>query len=372
MTYAYNLPFNLSSTFTLSIGSFYGKYFVYAGNAGVTVYNVTVSAKRGTKLVSSIYSSSSQKLSNTVTPGEFITVGGQEFRVCMNQDPQFQMDYGVLNATEIPLCTVADPFVPMMFDAGYAGHVLADTPVYILDTIVGGAPRPVMGSNYLTIQNADSSLNTNVGLLNTGDFLMVGHPVDGEMFRVFSNVGSTLTLASNADVTATASLSIKALQHATYEVQSVSFTSPQTAVSAQAGFRLRFRGATTFVTQVGGDKGCLNLMSTAGEVRAELMNLFSVDDILVSMPSNTSTVNTFIVTFTGSLLRGAVGALIEVVDLGSNGCNSRSGVSYTGTTVVTQSVVPVYRTETTVPLPYDASAADVKDALEGLNRVARY
>jgi hypothetical protein len=291
----------------------------------------------------------------------------------MNQDPQFLIDFGVLNATEIPLCTVANAFVPMLFDAGYSGHVLKDIPVYTLDTIVGGALNPVMGAISLTIQNADRSLNTNVGELNTGDYLMIGHPIDGEVFRVFSNANSLVTLASVDDVTAYASLSIKSLQHATYEVQLLTFTSVPflTVQKEQVGFRLRFRGATTFVTQVGGGNGCLNLMSSASEVRAELLNLFSVDDILVSQPSNSSTDSSFRVTFTGSLLRGAVGSLLEVVDFGNNGCNSRSGVSYTGTTVVRQSVIPVYRTETTVNLPYDASAVDVKDALEGLNRVAR-
>lgn len=370
VTYAYNLPFTTTSYFTLSIGSFYGKYFVYAGDA---VYNVFVSASRSTRVYSSTGSSSSQILSNVVTPGEFIRVGGQEFRVCMNEDPQFQIDFGVLNATEIPLCSVANAFVPMLFDAGYPGHVLPDIPVYTLDTIVGGAPSPELGSVTLTIQNADKSLNTNVGLLNAGDYLMIGHPIDGEVFRVFSNANSLVTLASVDDVTAYASLSIKALQHATYEVQLLTFTSVPflTTQKEQVGFRLRFRGATTFVTQSGGEKGCLSLMSTANEVRAELLNLFSVDDILVSQPSNSSTDSSYRVTFTGSLLRGAIGSLLEVVDLGTNGCNSRSGVSYTGTTVVRQSVVPVYRTETTANLPYDASAADVKDALEGLNRVAR-
>jgi hypothetical protein len=367
---AYKLPFTSNSTFTLSLGSFYGKYFVYAGNDTSHLARVTAS-HMSYVLTSSKDSQSWQTLSNLVTPGEFIRVGGQEFRVCMNQDPQFYIDYAALNASVIPLCSVADAFVPMMFEAGYTGNFLKDIPVYTLDTVVGGAPDPELGSSIIYIVNADRSTNINVGLLVEGDWVMIGHPTEGEMFRVYSNANSILTLAASVDLTTIASLTSKGLQHATYEVQEVSFTaSSLTTVTEEVGFRLRFRDASTFVTQAGGAFGCLNLLSTASEVRAELMSLYSVDDITVSRPANTSTAVSFRVTFVGEMLRGAV-PLLEVVDLGSNGCNTNSGSAVASVSKVRSSVVPVYRMETTAALAYDATSAQVKDALETLNLIAR-
>ena len=372
---AYQLPFTDNSTFSLSVGNFYGKYYNYAGLG--STYPAQIDVSHGSTYVQSSATTTGQVLSNLVTPGEFIMIGGQEFRVCADRDPTFQNLHGNLNSSVIPLCTVDNAYVRAVFDVGYTGHVLKNIPMYLLDTVVGGAPSPIMGSSILNVQLEDGSLNVNVGYLVRGDRIMVGHPFEGEVFRVYSNYNSMLTLASSDDVTAIASLSIASLRHATYEIQLITFntsySSQHTTVSQNTGFRLRFRGATTFLTKEGGSTGCLSIKSSAATIRAELVSLISIDDVLVqiSTPSNSSNQVNLQLTFVGDLVRGSQPS-IEVIDLGSNGCNNfKNSTVLTTISKIRTSVVPVYTLETTPDLPYDASASDVKDALEGLNLVAR-
>ena len=70
-------------------------------------------------------------LNNFVTPGEFISIAGQEFRVCLNQDETFVNTYGELSATVIPLCNVSNAWVQAKIDTGFASNVL----VNILSTV---------------------------------------------------------------------------------------------------------------------------------------------------------------------------------------------------------------------------------------------
>ena len=109
----------------------------------------------------------------------------------------------------------------------------------------------------------------------------------------------------------------------------------------------------------------------------ELLTLLSVDDLQVSRSVSNSTGVTYLVTFTGALVRGDV-PNIEMIDLGTNGCNTGApagvfgAVTISGSTHGAQtSFVPVYRQQTTAPLPVTAPAAWVKDALESLSLVAR-
>lgn len=330
---AYTLPFALTSTFTLSLGSFYGKYFEYDGSN--STFSVLVTATSSNMVRSSVNSDVWQVLRNTVTPGEFISIGDQEFRVCMNTDPVFVAQYGALSASVIPLCSVYNPYVMQMFDNGYSGNTLIDLPVYVLDTIVGGAVNPRLGSSILTIQNADRSINTNVNYLNIGDYIMIGHPVDGEVFRIYTknSNSSILSLAPNqiGPVAASASITIKSLQHSTFEVQSISFTNTSIIPDIKSvGFRIVFKGATTFSTTIGGESGCLNLFATADQVQQELIKLSTIDNILVSK-IETNTRISYRLTFVGDNVRGAQ-PFVTVVDLGVNGCNSNAGsvVTYAG------------------------------------------
>ena len=90
-----------------------------------------------------------------------------------------------------------------------------------------------------------------------------------------------------------------------------------------------------------------------------------------------STGTTFLVTFTGALVRGDV-PNIDILDLGSNGCQAGAPAGAFGAATISGSThgaqtsyVPVYRQQTTAPLPVTAPAAWVKDALEALSLVAR-
>ena len=115
-------------------------------------------------------------------------------------------------------------------------------------------------------------------------------------------------------------------------------------------------------------------------MRSELLKLLSIDDLLVTKAQANSTGATYLVTFTGSLVRGNVPA-IDIIDMGANGCTPGSplttaGLPNVGAQTITgsthgavSSYVPVYRLETTPPLAYNAPAAHVKDALEALDLV---
>jgi hypothetical protein len=149
---------------------------------------------------------------HVLSPNADVAFLPQEFRVCMNMDPAFVAVYGTLNQTEMALCGVADPFKAQALNAGYAGHVLKDIPVMKLDTTVGGVANPTMGAASVSITNYDLSTNGNVGMLNVGDWVMVGHPIAGEPFRVRTAGPTTLGLGSIADYTVPASLTVTALQ----------------------------------------------------------------------------------------------------------------------------------------------------------------
>ena len=65
-----------------------------------------------------------------------------------------------------------------------------------------------------------------------------------------------------------ASLSYGAVQHLAYEVQAITFCGSSSLTSGElaSGFRLRFEGTTTYVTEDGGYYGCMNAASTAAKV----------------------------------------------------------------------------------------------------------
>lgn len=209
---------------------------------------------------------------------------------------------------------------------------------------------------------------------------MVGHPLSGEVFRVQKAGTSTvsLALASSANwLTTPSSLTYTSLQHATYEVQALVFTYATTPLTSPIGYRLRFRSYTTYSTLAGGDYGCLTTASTASDVRTELLKLLSIDEVLVSKSQANSTGVTYLVTFTGSLVRGDVPP-IDIIDTGANGCTVGSPPNNVGTQTISgsthgavSSYVPVYRLETTAALAYNAPAAHIKDALEALDLVRR-
>jgi hypothetical protein len=229
---------------------YFGKYDVYSGSEFAIPAKIKVT-HNDTFIQSSSSASSNQMLHHNVIPGEFIRVGGQEFRVCMNQDYLFTSTYGTLKKTEIPLCRLDNPFVEQPFDGGFITHTLTDIPFYELNTFLGGAYEPKLGDTSITIANVDGSFNPRVSNVSTGDWIRIGHPTDGETFRVGSiSSDNYLQLTSVSDVSVPASVTIASLEHATYEVQVISFTNINLLNNTHlsTGFRLNFKASVNAIS----------------------------------------------------------------------------------------------------------------------------
>jgi hypothetical protein len=367
---AHTAPFTSTSQFTLSVANYSCCFNTYASMNSSTTNRVDAVHAR-TNLQMSLNNGGWQSLANYVGLGEFVHVGHQDFRVCLNQDAKFVALNGILNDSVVPLCDMDTAMIAKPFDAGFSGHRMEFLPLYRLDTSVGSAAQPVMGSSVLSVNLFDASVNDRLGLLSYGDWLMLGHPVRGEEFRVNSVTANTITIGTVADPSVIASMSIASLQHASYMVQilSLNSTSSFTNSTLATGFRLRFKDSITYVTVAGGGLGCLSLHSSAQAVSTELEYLLSIDDVVVSKTTTTDSV-AFAVTFVGDLVRGQV-PLIDIIDVGSNGCNSEGINVRSYVWQSRDSFMPVYRLQTTAPLDYDATASDVQDALEALSYVAR-
>ena len=121
----------------------------------------------------------------------------------------------------------------------------------------------------------------------------------------------------------------------------------------------------------------------ATAIEAELETLVGIDDVEVTRMEMKKEYGDdywgvrYLVTFVGDLVRGDVPEL-AVVSLGRDGCHDAEaedasyvfGTNATGSVQTLQtSTVPVWRAQTTAPLPWDAEADDVKYALEALQQV---
>lgn len=110
--------------------------------------------------------------------------------------------------------------------------------------------------------------------------------------------------------------------------------------------------------------------ASAAVIQAALIELPTIDSVEVSRTLSIDLRSvSFSITFTGTMVRGSV-PLLVVLDQGSNGCYS-SAVNAAIVARTRYSVVPVYRLETTKPLPFDATEEVIKDALESLPLVNR-
>lgn len=226
---AHTLPFTPGAKFSLAFYNFYGNYSIYAGLTHNI--NMQVNAEHGKAFVKASANNLAQNLVDYVTPGEFVTIADQEFRVCLNQDAKFQAQYGTFDKTTIPLCSTSNPWLPKAVDCGFNGAIRSDLPMYRLDSSVGGCKNAYFGSGYLDMVPGFAAFNTYPGGVNSavatllpGDWISVGHPVDGEVFRVLKGSDTSLSqlqLATAGDASVPASLSLSSLQHATYQVQSV-------------------------------------------------------------------------------------------------------------------------------------------------------
>jgi hypothetical protein len=211
-TAAHTLPFLPGSTFSLAIGSFYGVYNSYIGQNSTYPGNFDA-ADRATKVTRSSTDQSVNHPFIEAVPGEFIQIAGQEFRVCLNQDIAFVALYGSLDTNTIPLCAVDNPWVQATIDAGFLSNVLRDIPVYRLDTFLGQIIDPSQGSATVFISYSDGiTPDPSASTLAIGDYVSIGHPTQGEIFRVLSNINSVISLGTVNNPIISTSLSLVSAQ----------------------------------------------------------------------------------------------------------------------------------------------------------------
>ena len=170
-TSAFALPFSQGATFTLAVASFFGVFSTYIGTQAS--HPGAFDAIDGTSYITRSTTDPIVFHPHVeVTPGEFINVASQQFRVCMNQDSYFVDLHGSLSISIIPLCSVSDPFSAALISTGFPGNILHNIPVYRLDTFVGGVNNPLLGSSSIVIEFYDGTLNTaSASALSVGDWM---------------------------------------------------------------------------------------------------------------------------------------------------------------------------------------------------------
>ena len=378
-TRAHTLPWDDSSSFTLSLGDYHGDFTVPVGQG-----ETTVKVQNGDNVLER--STGGTSLSSVVVRGDYVSVGGVEFRVCL-------LDSQPHDDSHLSLCSKENALEEAYFYADSQIDMIDELPIFILDTSLGAAKSPAIGDIFLSTVDASGSSKDTRGRLRRGDLIRVGHPETGESFRVSTDIGRAFTdqvvpLSSVDDANMPASLSSKSLQHATYEIQSFYIRSSVDTVTLtpsnvlSSGFRIRFKSETTQSTTAGGANGCLAWDGDANDVKVELELLSGIDMVEVSredLPSIDGGVGAGVmyhVTFTGLNVRGNIPPL-QIVDVGSNGCldshllggNFGQDIAPIVVEQVVTPYVPFYEIQTTTDIPYDASSADMKAALEALSQV---
>lgn len=107
------------------------------------------------------------------------------------------------------------------------------------------------------------------------------------------------------------------------------------------------------------------------QVEAEIEAFGGVDNVVVERTTNTSAddldVYQYTIYFVGTAVAGDV-PQVQVIDLGDNGCRAlyNATAGQEAETLV-DSFIPLYKVQNTPDLAYDATAADVKAAIEGLS-----
>ena len=375
-TRAHSLPWEDYSTFTLSLGDYHGDFTVAVGE-GTT----TVRVQNGDNILER--STGTISLSSAVARGEFLSVGGVEFRVCLS-------DSHPHDDSHLSLCSKDDALVQSNFYSEL--DIIDELPIFVLDTSLGAVKSPSVGDISLSTVDAFGSSKDVRSRIRRGDLIRVGHPEKGETFLVSADPGRGFTdrvipLSSNDDANAPASLSSKSLEHATFEVQSFHIRSSLDTVpltpgnTLSSGYRIRFKSETTQSTNAGGAAGCLQWDGDANEVKIELETLIGIDavgvtrEILPYLAGGVGAGVKYHVTFTGLNVRGNVPPL-QILDVGSNGCldahslggNFSEDIAPITVEQIETPYVPFYKIQTTTDIPYDASSADMKAALEALSQ----
>ena len=371
-TRAHTIPWDDSSSFTLSLGDFHGDFTVAVGD-GSTVVRV----RNGDNVLER--SSGMASLSSIVPRGDFVSVGGVEFRVCLSAKYPY-------DDSHISLCSKDNALDAVNFYSNNAVDIIDELPIFILDTSLGASMSPTLGDTFLrTVDDLRPRLRR-------GDLIKVGHPESGETFRVSIDPERAFTdrvipLSSMDDAATTASLSSASLDHASREVQSFTIRSSSEDASItpsdvlSSGYRIRFKSETTQRTTAAGARGCLKWDGDAHDIKVELESMTGIDAVEVTrelLPLDIGGAGAgvkYFVTFTGSNVGGNVPPL-QIVDVGSNGCLDAhllggifsDDIAPIEVEQVVIPYVPFYDIQTTADIPYDASASDMKAALESLSQ----
>jgi len=378
---AHSLPWDSSSTFTLSLGDFHGDYLSSIGH-GATLVRIQPGGNVAERI------EGNDDLAAAVPRGDYVRIGHTEYRICLDAN-LLDLPYDESN---LPLCSKDDAWTPVIPVDAAAEAGIDRTPVFLLDTSLGSAKQPRLGDSVLNTISAVGLPNDVSHILTRGDLVRVGHPDEGETFRISTNPtrdfdAENLPLGAVDDAGIDASISIESLKHSTYEVQSITVVAKESSHSLTSssdiisGFRLRFGTEITDTTTAGGAEGCLRWDGDASDMKAELETLAGVDSVRVSRRTIhyeegvTGAGFQYTVTFVGDNVRGNISPL-QVIDVGGNGCmdaSDEAGGKFSqdlDSIVIAQesiSFVPLYRVQTTEEIPFNASAMDVQSAIENLS-----
>lgn len=272
------------SEFSLSIFNFRGTFDARLGGEDSNGLPTFVSIVKGTYTLHRIAPNvaagfGAAALYKAVPRGGFVSIGGQEFRVCLDNDMPYDVD-------TLSLCSVVDPYIPEPFVVAVSSrydHALTHVPAYILDTAIGSAFKLAVGDTSLkTYHGPDTNITMNdlTSTLAPGDHIRVGHPEMGRVFTVCKGDDATanrdfnatsLPLCSGTDPGEVVSVMKSDIISATYEIQQFGIWLDSASIGSDTtgilGFRIVFGDETSTTSKKGGGPGCLSFFSSASEVR---------------------------------------------------------------------------------------------------------
>lgn len=279
---AWQRGWSSASEFSLSLFDFGGAFTARLGGVDSDGLFTFVSISEGNNTLNRTTPNAAAgfgeaSLYKSIPRGGFLRVGGQDFRVCLDEQAPYDAD-------TLTLCSTSDPYVPEYFvgAATKYDNTLTRVPAFVLDTAIGSAFRLAVGDTALrTYGGPDTSISVNnlTSVLARGDHLRLGHPEVGRVFTVCEADGtsnldfnsSSLPLCSGDDPKEVVSVMKGDIISATYEVQAFSLWLNSSTVTSNetdtVGFRLTFGDETSASSEAGGHPGCLAFNSSAAEVR---------------------------------------------------------------------------------------------------------
>ena len=278
-----------TSAFSLSLFDFGGAFNTRLGGVDGSDLPTFVSVSEGTNVISRTTPNvgsgfGEASLHKSVPRGGFVSVGGQDFRVCLDGALDYDED-------TLTLCSTSDPYTPQNFVGAATTYddTLSQVAAFVLDTAIGSAYQLAVGDTALkTFLSAGTSgdVITDNDLTQTlarGDYVRLGHPETGRVFTVCKGddqappqpefTTTSLPLCSAGNPEEVASVMEGDIVSATYEIQSFELSLLYTGLASGwentevLGYRLTFGDETSAASEAGGHSGCLSFYSTAAEVR---------------------------------------------------------------------------------------------------------